>query len=218
MADTNPATEVVSAHASVESGIKLFGKYEYNVDVRDPGLAKYLCLKPLELPHTFARFANKQFGKSKANIVERLANKLMRGGTGEKISGRVIRTHGRLQGKKLKTLKIIEEAFEEVHKRTNQNPLQVLVRAVENSAPREDVTRVRFGGVSYQVAVDVSPQRRIDLSLRNITLAAIMSSFDNRITLGQALSSEIVLAGSDDQNSYSIKRKNDTERMAKSAR
>ncbi len=218
MADTVPATEAISAHASVESGIKLFGKYEYNVEVRDPGLAKYLYLKPLELPHTFARFANKQFGKSKANIVERLANKLMRGGTGEKISGRVIRTHGRLQGKKLKTLKIIEEAFEEVHKRTNKNPLQVLVLAVENSAPREDVTRVRFGGVSYQVAVDVSPQRRIDLALRNITLAAIMSSFDNRVTLGQALSSEIALAGSNDQNSYSKKSKNDTERMAKSAR
>ncbi|MFA6048790.1 MAG: 30S ribosomal protein S7 [Candidatus Micrarchaeia archaeon] len=218
MAELQAQEEAVPAHASVESGIKAFGKYDYNVDVRDPGLAKYLSLKPLELPHTFARFANKQFGKSKANIVERLANKLMRGGTGEKLSGRVIRTHGKLQGKKLKTLKIIEEAFVEVQKRTNQNPIQVLVRAVENSAPREDVTRVRFGGVSYQVAVDVSPQRRIDLALRNIALAAIMSSFDNRVTLGQALSNEIALAGSEDQSSYSIKRKNDTERMAKSAR
>ncbi len=204
--------------AKLFGDIKLFGKYEYGIEVRDPSLAQYLSLKPLELPHSFARHANKQFGKAKVNIVERLANKLMRGGTGEKLSGRVIRTHGKLQGKKLKTLKIIKEAFEEVQKRTNQNPLQVLVRAVEYSAPREDVTRVRFGGVSYQVAVDVSPLRRIDLALRNITLAAIMSSFDNRVTLGQALANEISLAGSEDQNSYSIKRKNDTERMAKSAR
>lgn len=201
------------------SQIKLFGKYDYSgVQVRDMSLEPYISLKPLEIPHTFARNANKQFGKSKTNIVERLANKLMRGGTGEKIGGRIIRTHGKLQGKKLRVMKIISEAFDEVQRRISKNPIQALVLAVENSAPREDVTRIRFGGVSYQVAVDVSPQRRVDLALRNIALAAIMSSFNNKITLGEALANELSLAANNDLNSYAIKRRNETERMSKSAR
>lgn len=197
---------------------KAFGKYEYDVSVNDVSLAPYICLRKIELPHTFARHGNKQFAKSKVNIVERLANKLMRGGTGEKLSGRVIRTRGRLQGKKSKTLHIVEDAFAVVAARTKQNPLQVLVKAIENSAPREDITRVRFGGISYQVAVDVAPQRRLDLALRNLSLAAIMGAFDKKLTLSEALANELVLASANDLNSYSVKRRNDTERMAKSAR
>lgn len=198
---------------------KLFGKYSYEgIVVNDSGLAKYINLKPLELPHTFARHANKQFAKSKVNLVERLVNKLMRGGTGEKIGGRIIRTHGKLQGKKSKALKTVKEAFEVAEKKSKQNPLQLLVKALENSAPREEVTRVRYGGINYQVAVDVSAQRRLDLALRNISVAAIMSSFNNKATLAEALANEILLAANNDQNSYSIKRKNEVERMSRSAR
>ncbi len=197
---------------------KAFGKYGYDVTVSDVSLAPYLSLRKLELPHTFARHANKQFAKSKVNIVERLANKLMRGGTGEKLSGRVIRTNGRLQGKKSKALRIVREAFETVAAKSGQNPVQLLVRAVENSAPREDITRVRFGGMSYQVAVDVSAQRRMDLALRNIALAAIINSFDKKLTLAQALADELLLASNNDLNSYAVKRRNEAERMARSAR
>lgn len=197
---------------------KLFGKYEYNVEVRDRSLAKYMSLKPLRYPHTFARHGNTQFGKAKVNIVERLINKLMRGGTGEKLGGRIIRTHGKLQGKKTKVLKIVEGAFAKIAEKSKQNPLQLLIKAVENSAPREDITRVRFGGISYQLAVDVSAQRRLDVSLRNIALAAIMSSFDNILTLEDALVNEITLAATNDPSSYSIKRKNEVERIARSAR
>jgi len=198
---------------------KLFGKYDYEgVVIGDPSIAQYVSLKPMMLPHSFARHANKPFAKKHVNIVERLANKLMRGGTGEKLGGKVIRTHGKLQGKKSKVLKTLEEAFDVVAKRTNQNPIQVLIKAIENSAPREDITRVRFGGVSYQVAVDISAQRRLDLALRNLALAAIIQSFNSKPTLGEALANELVLASQNDQNSYSVKRKNETERMAKSAR
>ena len=121
-------------------------------------------------------------------------------------------------GKKSKALRVIESAFGAVEVRTKMNPIQVLIRAIENSAPREDITRVRFGGISYQVAVDVAPQRRLDLALRNLALAAIMGSFDKKATLGEALANELVLASNNDISSYSVKRKNDTERMAKSAR
>lgn len=198
---------------------KLFGKYSYEgVVVSDGGLAKYINLKPLNIPHSFARHANKQFAKSRVNLVERLVNKLMRGGTGEKIGGRVIRTQGNLQGKKSKALRVVRLAFEVVEAKTKQNPIQLLVKALENSAPREEVTRVRFGGINYQVAVDVSAQRRLDLALRNMTVAAIMSSFNVKTTLAEALANEIMLAANNDQNSYSIKRKNEVERMSRSAR
>ena len=213
------ATETQTAPTTAAATQLLFGKYSYgDVVVNDASLAQYVSLKPMRNPHSFARHANKQFAKRHVNVVERLANKLMRGGTGEKLGGKVIRTKGGLQGKKSKTLKVIEEAFDIVAKRTGKNPIQMLIQALENSAPREDVTRVRFGGVAYQVAVDVSAQRRLDLALRNVSLAAIMSSFNNKKTLGDSLADEIIAAGNGDQTSYSVKRRNDTERMARSAR
>jgi small subunit ribosomal protein S7 len=198
--------------------VQLFGKYSYAVECRDKSLAQYISLKPSLVPHSFARHANKQFAKAKVNIVERLANKLMRGGTGEKLGGKVIRTHGRLQGKKTKVLKIMGTAFGIVAEKTKQNPLQLLVRAIENSAPREDTTRVRFGGISYQLAVDLSAQRRLDMALRNIAISAIMGSFDKKTTLAEALANELILAAQNDANSYAIKRKNEVERIARSAR
>lgn len=212
------AAKAPAAKAAVND-VKLFGKYSYHdVVVTDESLARYVSLRPLKLPHTFARHANKQFAKSRVNIVERLANKLMRGGTGEKLAGKIIRTHGGLQGKKMKALKVIEAAFEIVAAKTKLNPINLLIKALENSSPREDITRVRFGGIAYQVAVDVSAQRRLDLGLRNLSLAAIMGSFNKKATLAEALANEITLAANGDATSYSVKTKNEVERMARSAR
>lgn len=198
---------------------KLFDKWSLaDVQVTDPTFIEYVCLAPVNVPHSHGRQAAKQFGKKRVNIVERLVNKLMRGGTGEKTSGKVIRTKGRLQGKKFKAMRIVEEAFDEVAKRTSKNPVQVLIHSLQNSAPREDTTRVQFGGVSYQVAVDVSAERRLDMALRNISLAAIMGAFDKKKTLAQALADEIVMAAVGDIKSYAIKKRDETERMARSAR
>ena len=199
---------------------KLFDKYDLSgVTVADPGLAVYINLKPISIPHSHGRHAKKPFGKEKVNIVERLANKLMRGGTGEKTSGKVIRTAGRLQGKKLRVIGIVEQAFDKLAAKTQKNPVQLLVDAVQNAAPREDFTRVSFGGVSYQVAVDVSASRRLDMALRNIALAAIMGAFDSRKTLSDALADEIEFAAKGDVNSsYAIKKRDETERMARSSR
>jgi len=198
---------------------KLFGKYELEeVKVTDPTFQNYVCLSTIVTPHSHGRHARKQFGKKKVNIVERLANKLMRGGTGQKTSGKVIRTHGGFQGKKTKAIKVVEKAFEIVARETKINPVQALVNALENSAPREDTTRVQFGGVSYQVAVDVSASRRLDMALRNITLAAIMGSFAKKKKLSESLADEIILASKGDINSYAVKKRDETERMARSAR
>jgi len=198
---------------------KLFGKYDLSgVKITDPSLQNYINLESITIPHSHGRYAKKQFGKRNVSVVERLANKLMRGGTGEKTMGKIIRTHGKLQGKKSKTMKIVEQAFDEIAKRTNKNPAQVLIDAVQNTAPREDTTRVQYGGVSYQVAVDVSAQRRLDMALRNLSLAAIIGAFDKKKTLAQALVDELIMAANNDQNSYAIKKKDETERIARSAR
>lgn len=198
--------------------VLIFGKYSSNVEITDPSLAEYISLRPVYFPHSHGRYIKKYLGKSKVNIIERLANKLMRGGTGEKLSGRVIRTEGRLQGKKTKALKIIEDAFDIIQQQTKENPVQVLVRAIENTAPREDVTKVQYGGVLYPVAVDISSQRRVNVALRNIALASIMKAFGNKKTISEALAEEIILASKGDTNSYAIKKREEIERIARSAR
>lgn len=199
---------------------KLFNKYELDtVVVTDPSLVAYINLTPVVIPHSHGRQAKTPLGKRHVNIVERLVNKLMRGGTGMKTSGKVIRTNGSFQGQKSKATRVVEKAMEIVAKKTGKNPVQLLVDAVQNSAPREDFTRVQFGGVSYQVAVDVSASRRLDMALRNITLAAIMGAFSNKKTLAEALASEIEMTAKGDANtSYAIKKRDETERMARSAR
>ncbi|MEM4235573.1 MAG: 30S ribosomal protein S7, partial [Candidatus Anstonellaceae archaeon] len=104
----------------------LFSKYDFeSVKVSDPSLVKYISLNPVVIPHSFGRHAKKPFEKSKVNVVERLINKLMRGGTGRKTAGKVIRTHGKMQGQKTKAIKIVKEAFEILEKRTKQNPIQL---------------------------------------------------------------------------------------------
>lgn len=199
---------------------KMFGKYDLdNIEIRDQSMKQVVDLTPTVIPHSFARAKKKVMGKTKINVVERLANKLMRGGTGAKTSGKIIRTKGRMQGKKLKALKIVETSFGIVEKETGKNPVQVLVQALENAAPREDVTRVSHGGVSYQIAVDISATRRLDLALRNMTLAAIMGSFNKPSSLAKSLAKEIIAtANGSVQESYAMKKRDETERIARSAR
>ncbi len=197
----------------------LFGKYSFSdVVISDLSLADYINLTPSKYPNIFGRRKNRSYYLSHVNIVERLINKLMRGGTGKKVGGKVIRTEGRLQGKKIKVMHIVEEAFDIVNKQTGKNPIQVLVNAIENAAPIEDTTRVRYGGINYNVAVDVSSLRRVNVALKNIALAAITSSFKNRKRLAEALASELILAASKSPESYAIKKRVDAERMARSAR
>ena len=202
----------------ISSSTLLFNKYSYDVEVFDPSLRNYVNLKPIAFPNSYGRKSQNQFHKANLNIIERLENSLMRGGTGGKVGGKVIRTKGRMQGKKIKATNTIKEAFEMINRQTNMNPIQVFIMALENSAPIEDTTRVRYGGIISNVAVDVSASRRLDIALRNISMATVTSAFRNRKTLAQALASELILASKNDVNSYAIKRKNETERMARSAK
>ena len=77
---------------------------------------------------------------------------------------------GKFTGKKSKALATVRKAFDEVAEKEEKNPLQLLVDAVENAAPREEVTRLQFGGISVPRAVDASPARRLNVAIRNIAL------------------------------------------------
>ncbi len=213
-----PAPELEQMPSAPKSEILLFNKYSYNVEILDPSVKNYVNLKPLVFPETFRKGSQHKFSKADLNIIERFANDLMRGGTGGKISGKVIRTKGRLQGKKFTVMRVIEDAFDKVHHQTGKNPIQILVRALENSAPIEDTTRVRYGGIISNIPVDVSASRRLDIALRNLAMATIIGSFGNRRSIVDTMASELVLAAKGDVNSYAIKRKNEIERMARSAK
>lgn len=185
--------------------IKLFGKWSFDwVDTKDPSLKKYICLRPVRLPHTSGRHEHRKFGKAYVPLVERLINKLM--------------MPGRNTGKKHLAYNIVKKAFELINLKTGENPIQVLVRAIENTAPREDTTRIMYGGIVYHVSVDISPLRRIDVALKNITEGARLKAFNNPIPIEEALAEEIVLAASNDPKSYAIQRRDELERIALSSR
>ena len=65
-------------------------------------------------------------------------------------------------------MNIVKTAFEIIYLQTGSNPIEQLVRAIENTSPNEDTTTIAYGGVRYHVSVDISPQRRVDLALRFI--------------------------------------------------
>ncbi len=184
--------------------IRIFGKWDTKVEIRDPSLKKYISLMPVYLPHTGGRHEHRRFGKSRVPIVERLINQLMK--------------PGRNKGKKFLAYNIVRATFEIIAARTGQNPIQILVKAIENSAPREEVTRIMYGGIVYYVAVDVAPQRRVDLALRYLVEGARNASFNNPKPIDEALAEEIIAASSNDPKSYAIRKKEETERIALSSR
>ncbi|MEM4662476.1 MAG: 30S ribosomal protein S7 [Candidatus Diapherotrites archaeon] len=198
---------------------KAFGRWgTENIEIKDIGLADYINKEAKIIPHSFGIKSRKKFGKSNIFIVERLINKIMRSGQGKrKLSGKFIRGRGST-GKKLQAMKIVEEALEIVEKKTNKNPIEALIRAVENAAPREDVTRFRKGGLIYSQSVDVAPMRRLDEALKNIAIAGFANSHKSKKTAAEALAEEIILASQGDVKSYAIKRRNEIERIAASSR
>lgn len=199
--------------------IKLFGKWDTkDVKISDITLSKQIGLTAKTVPHTFGKMKQRPFQKEKMFIVERLINKVMRSGQGKrKLSGKYIRGRGSC-GKKMFAMRIVEEAFDIIHAQTQQNPVQLLVQAIENAAPREDVTRLKKGGVAYTQAVDVAPLKRLDESIKNIALAGFYGSFNNNTPAAEALAKEIIQTAKNDNNSTSLKRRNEIERIALASR
>jgi len=185
--------------------IKLFGKWSFkDLAVKDPGLQRYISLRPVVVPHSMGRHEHKRFRKANISIVERLANNLMR--------------PGKNAGKKAKVTNVVKNALEIVGLRTGRNPVEVLVKAVENSSPCEDTTRISYGGIVYHLSVDVAPQRRVDLALRHITEGARNASINSPRSIDECLAEELIMAGNNDMKSLAVAKRNEIERVAQASR
>ena len=198
--------------------VNLFNKWSYeNIEIKDWTLEKYINLKPVIVPHTAGRHEHKRFWKSsKISIIERFVNRLLAPGfIGSKIKGH---KSSHSSGKKSKLLGNIENAFTLLELNTGENPIQVLVDAICNAAPREEVTRIAMGGISYSSAVDVSPQRRVDLAIKYLVQAIGSSSHSGERAFAITIARELALAAQDNIESKAIKRKDEIERIAVSAR
>jgi small subunit ribosomal protein S7 len=188
-----------------EHEIKLFGEWSFKgIEVKDLGLQRYVSLKPVVVPHSMGRHEHKRFRKASISVVERLANNLMR--------------PGKNSGKKAKVMNMVHHAFQIVNLRTGKNPIEVLVKAVENSAPCEDTTRISMGGIVYHLSVDVSPQRRVDLALRHIADGARQAAVNNPRSIEECLAEELILAGNKDMKSFAVAKRHEIERVAQASR
>jgi len=197
--------------------IKIFDRWSTNdVEVRDVGLKKYISLQPVLIPRSGGRYAKKQFHKSKMSIVERLMNKMMVPGHRSK---KHVLTSGRAVGKTLIHYKIVKNVFEKIEKQTGKNPITVLVGAIENIALREEITAYQVGGIILRRAVITSPQRRIDMALKNIVHSAYRKSFGKKESMVDALTNELVAAYNNDASkSEAVKERERIERESEGAR
>merc|ERR1712228_690953 len=188
--------------------VKLFNRWTTSdVQINDISLTDYLSVKDKfskYLPHSSGRYQVKRFRKAQCPIVERLVNSMM--------------MHGRNNGKKLLTVRIIKHTFEIIHLLTGENPLQVLVNAIINSGPREDSTRIGRAGTVRRQAVDVSPLRRVNQAIWLLCTGAREASFRNIKSIAECLADELINAAKGSSNSYAIKKKDELERVAKSNR
>jgi small subunit ribosomal protein S7 len=192
----------------------LFNKWDVRkIEVNDQGLQNVISLIPsVAIPVTFGRHEHQRMKKADVHIVERLANKLMHFGK------RYAKNTGRMGGKKGRIYKTIEAALDILSVETGKNPVELLVKAVENASPNEDTTRIVYGGVVYHVSVDVAPLRRVDLALRFIAEGVRESTYSSLQSIEEVLAREILLASGNDMSSYAIKKKNEQERIAMSSR
>lgn len=194
---------------------KLFDMYDVSaIEIKDPGLTTAINLNPQLVVKSHGRNVVK-LGQTKVNIVERLMNKLATAGhRGKKHKIE----KGDATGKYSKNMKIVLEAFKIIEKRTGKNPIQVLVDALVMSSPKDEVTVIEYGGARYPQAVDVSPLRRVNLTLKYLVHGASDRAFGKKKSLAQGLAEEIILASEGNGESFAYKRKNEAEKQADSAR
>jgi small subunit ribosomal protein S7 len=108
----------------------------------------------------------------------------------ERLINGMMRTE-RFTGKKTKSYKVVYDAFEIIERRTKENPIQILV--------------------------DTGPSRRLDIALRNICTGSVRSSHKNKKTIAECLSGELIAASKGDIQSFAVSKRDEIERVAKSA-
>lgn len=183
----------------------LFNKWDLGeVQVTDPSLVRYISLNPVIVPNSTGKFTRQEFNKANMLIVERLINRLMQT---EKNTG----------NKQLAT-RIVRDAFETIHKKTKKNPVQILVEAITNTGQREETVRLKYGGINVPKSVDTAPIRRVNTSLFFISEAVYKAARKSKKPASACLADELIAASKGDVKAYSVNKKEERERIAKSAR
>ena len=194
----------------------LFNRWDLSeVKVEDAGLRKYINLNPIIVPRTGGRFGTTSVHKTKINIVERLMNKLQVPGHRGK---RHKLTSGRCCGNVQTIYLAVKGALEQIEKKSGKNPVQVLVRAVENASPLEEVAAYRLGGIIARKAVIVAPKRRLDLALRHLSQGVYKKTFSNKRSFKDVLAEEIIAAANNDPKCFAISERMRLEKEAEGAR
>lgn len=200
----------------IRNDIKLFNRWSTSgIVVGDLGIKEYINLEPVFVPRTGGRNVKIRFHKSKNSIIERMINKLMVPGH----RGKKHRlTSYRATGKAQNAYRIMEKCLEIIEEKTKQNPIAIFVRALENAAPREEITTIEYGGAKYPQSVDIGPQRRVDIALRMFAQGAYVKTFHGKKRAEEYLADEILNAYNFDQKSVAISKKLELERQADSSR
>ncbi|MEA4115377.1 30S ribosomal protein S7 [Mycoplasma sp. 744] len=118
-----------------------------------------------------------------------------------------------LDGKKSIAQEILYKAFDIVKEKTQKDPMEVFLLAVENVTPQLEVRTRRIGGTNYQVPTEVSARRKQTLSLRWLVQYARLR---NEKTMDVRLANEIIDASN--KTGGAIKKREDTHKMAEANR
>ncbi len=116
-------------------------------------------------------------------------------------------------GKKSVAEKIVYGALERIQRRTGKDPLPIFLEAVENVKPTLEVRSRRVGGATYQVPMEVRPERRQTLAIRWLIHAARARS---EKTMQERLANELLDAANN--RGAAVKKREDTLRMAEANR
>lgn len=205
-----------AATLELDDELKTFGRWDASeAEISDEGLIRYINLEDILEPRSKGRHSDKQFYKADVPVAERLLNHLyVAGHRGKKH----YITSGINTGDSEKLWTIIENAFEIIEEETGENPIQVLVNAIENSSPIEEVVTYQRGGVRARKAVLVAPQRRVDLALRLLAQGAYEKRLTSSNSAEETLAQEIINAADGNNDIRAVREKERREREAEGAR
>ncbi len=117
------------------------------------------------------------------------------------------------RGKKSIAERIVYHAFDQIEQQAKRSPVEVFEEAVRNATPVVEVKPRRVGGATYQVPIDIRPDRRLALALRWLVNSA--RARKGR-TMADRLAAELLDAANNQGNT--VKLKQDTHRMAEANR
>ena len=212
-------TEVVESKEETKDKVeqfKLFDLYDTSeIEVKDRALKPFIDFSGKLVLKNYGRRKGNKFAKAKFNILERLANRIA-------VPGHIGKKHKIItswsSGAYNKNMTTVLKAMAIIAEKTKKNPVQVLVTAIENGSPRDEITVIEHAGARYPQAVDSSPMRRVDIAIRWIVQGAYGKAFGKKRKMAETLAEEIIKASEGNMESYSVGKRSEAEKQADSAR